>query len=105
MTDKNDKTPEQKLPSLFSMIKSFGKDLTKYIKEGAPNVSIEDYAQRLDVCMQCPSYIKSSARCGECGCLLEHKAKWKTSTCPINKWAPQETEEDTGKDDFLNGQG
>ena len=27
-------------------------------------------------------------RCGSCGCLLEHKARWKTSDCPLtpSKW-------------------
>ena len=31
-------------------------------------------------------------RCNLCGCLLEHKAKWKTTTCPDNpqRWDPQE---------------
>ena len=28
-------------------------------------------------------------RCGKCGCLLEHKAKWKTADCPDNKWPKQ----------------
>ena len=29
-------------------------------------------------------------RCGLCGCLLEHKAKWKTTTCPDKpeRWKP-----------------
>ena len=29
---------EQKPPTILGMIKSFTKDLAKYIKEGAPNV-------------------------------------------------------------------
>jgi len=86
MTDNNEEIPEQKLPSIFSMIKSFAKDVTKYIKEGAPNTTIEEYANRLDICRTCPSYIKSSARCGSCGCLLEHKARWTTADCPEHKW-------------------
>ena len=30
-------------------------------------------------------------RCGLCGCLLEHKAKWKTTTCPDKpeRWKKQ----------------
>lgn len=30
-------------------------------------------------------------RCGLCGCLLEHKAKWKTTTCPDKptRWKEQ----------------
>ena len=34
-------------------------------------------------------------RCGKCGCLIQHKAKWKTTTCPINKWKAQVV--DSGK--------
>jgi hypothetical protein len=38
---------------------------------------------------ECPHLIKKSMRCGVCGCLLEHKAKWKTADCPKNKWPKQ----------------
>jgi uncharacterized paraquat-inducible protein A len=72
------------------MLKSFTKDLSKYIKEGAPNVAPEDYALRLDICSGCEYFKKSSARCTKCGCLLEHKAKWKTADCPEDKWPIQE---------------
>ena len=85
---------EQQAPSIFTMIKSFTKDLTKYIKEGAPNVSPKDYALRLDICNTCEHLKKSSMRCGACGCLLEHKAKWKTTTCPDKpqRWAKEDIE-------------
>ena len=92
---------EPEVPSIFKMIRNFSKDMVKYIKEGAPNVSTNDYAGRLSVCRGCPSYIKASARCGECGCLLEHKAKWKTAECPLNKWKSQKDKEDDI--DMLNG--
>ena len=88
---------EQKTLSIFGMMKSFTKDLAKYIKEGAPNVSLEDYATRLDICKGCEYLKESSMRCGKCGCLLEHKAKWKTTDCPIHKWPVQEQPEDHGK--------
>jgi hypothetical protein len=75
-------TNDQKPPSIFQMVKTFGKELTKYIKEGAPNVTPDQYVARLNECKKCPHLIKHSMRCGLCGCLLEHKAKWKTSDCP-----------------------
>lgn len=78
-------------PSIFRMMKSFTKELTEYIKNGAPNVSPDDYAVRLDICKKCPHLISKSMRCGKCGCLLQHKAKWRTSDCPINKWPEQDT--------------
>tara|TARA_R110002051_G_scaffold323311_2_gene416488 strand:+ start:1230 stop:1727 length:498 start_codon:yes stop_codon:yes gene_type:complete len=84
------KKEEPKPPSIFQMAKTFAGELTKYIKEGAPNVSNKVYIERLEACNTCPHLIKSSMRCGLCGCLLEHKAKWKTTTCPDKpeRWKP-----------------
>tara|TARA_R100000789_G_C2935442_1_gene130447 strand:+ start:237 stop:605 length:369 start_codon:yes stop_codon:yes gene_type:complete len=82
---------QPKPPSLFQMMRSFTKELTKYIAEGAPNVSPEDYADRLDMCEVCPHLIRNNMRCNLCGCLIEHKAKWQTTKCPDNpeRWKPQ----------------
>ena len=71
-----------KPPNMFQMIRSFSKDLGKYIKEGAPNVTEEQYADRLEICSMCPHFIEKTMRCGVCGCLMEHKAKWQTAVCP-----------------------
>tara|TARA_R100001510_G_C7618614_1_gene180068 strand:- start:186 stop:485 length:300 start_codon:yes stop_codon:yes gene_type:complete len=79
-----------KPPGIWAMAKSFSRDLTKYVKEGAPNVTEKDYRQRLSDCNSCEYLIKEKMRCGKCGCLIEHKAKWKTTTCPINKWKAQD---------------
>jgi hypothetical protein len=83
--------PEQKTPNIFNMISSFARELKTYIAEGAPNVTTEDYVQRLEACNSCEHLIKEKMRCGLCGCLLEHKAKWKTTTCPDKptKWKEQ----------------
>ena len=75
-------TNKKKMPSIFTMAKNFAKDLGKYIKEGAPNVSAKQYTERLEACNTCPNLNKKHMRCVLCGCLVEHKAKWKTTTCP-----------------------
>jgi len=72
----------QKPPSMFQMVTNFGKELAKYVKEGSPNVTPEQYVARLTGCKSCPHLIKKSMRCGLCGCMLEHKAKWSTTDCP-----------------------
>tara|TARA_Y100000593_G_scaffold60835_1_gene112814 strand:+ start:4238 stop:4777 length:540 start_codon:yes stop_codon:yes gene_type:complete len=74
--------PPPSPPSLFQMARGFAKDLAKYVAEGAPNVTSEEYLDRLDACNACPHLMKESMRCGLCGCLIEHKAKWKTTECP-----------------------
>lgn len=80
---------KKKTPSLWQMTKNFSKDLATYVKEGAPNVSEEEYKFRLEKCYACEYFIKDKARCRACGCLVEYKARWKTTKCPKNKWAPQ----------------
>ncbi len=72
----------KKMPSIFKMASNFAKDLSKYIKEGAPNVSHAQYTKRLEACAACPNLNQERMRCTLCGCLVEHKAKWKTTTCP-----------------------
>ena len=79
-----------KPPSVFKMMKSFSKDLANYVKAGAPNCSEKDYKERLLTCDACPHLLRNMMRCGKCGCLVEHKAKWKTTTCPDNKWKAQD---------------
>jgi hypothetical protein len=75
-------TKKKKMPSIFTMAKNFAKDLGTYIKEGAPNVSPKQYAERLKACNSCPNLNKKHMQCTLCGCLIEHKAKWKTTVCP-----------------------
>lgn len=79
-----------KPPNVFKMMKSFSKDLSKYVLAGAPNCSKEDYKERLLTCDACPHLMRHLMRCGKCGCLVEHKAKWKTTTCPDGKWKAQD---------------
>ena len=71
-----------KSPSLFQMLRTFTKELNTYIKNGQPNVTSEQYADRLDTCIKCPFINKEKMRCKICGCVLEHKAKWSTTICP-----------------------
>jgi hypothetical protein len=82
---------DAEMPNTWDMVKSFTKDLAKYISEGAPNVSAKDYAQRVGACEACEHFNKEKARCKLCGCLVEYKARWKTTSCPDvpPKWRPQ----------------
>ena len=78
-------------PSLFQMLKTFTNDTAKFIKAGTPLVSKEDYAERLDTCIACEHVQKKHMRCGLCGCMLQLKAKMKTTTCPDtpSRWKEQ----------------
>jgi len=83
-------TDKKKMPGILTMAKNIAKDLGKYIKEGAPNVTNKEYTERLETCFSCPNLNKKHMRCVACGCLVEHKAKWKTTTCPDtpSRWKP-----------------
>jgi len=83
-----------KPPSMMAMIASFIKDFAVYLKSGAKNVSIGDYRQRLDACNTCEHLNREHMRCNLCGCMVEHKAKWKNTKCPDTpqRWHPQTPE-------------
>lgn len=81
----------KKAPSLMDMMKNFAKDVIEYAKEGAPHVTKSQYNERLKVCGACPHLDRDTMRCKQCGCVVEHKAKWGTTTCPKNRWDPIKT--------------
>ena len=70
------------MPSIYKMVKGFVKEAVEYAKQGAPHVTAKQYEDRLKTCYSCENLKKDVERCGLCGCLIEHKAKWATSTCP-----------------------
>ena len=70
------------MKSGYQMLKNFVKEAKEFAKNGAPHVKAKEYQKRIDACMSCPHLKKEIERCGLCGCLVEHKAKWATSSCP-----------------------
>ncbi len=77
-------------PSIFKMLTNFTKEVGTYIANGAPNVTEDDYKDRLETCLGCPSLKRDVMRCKTCGCMIENKAKWKTTSCPEDKWKIQD---------------
>ena len=71
--------------NIFEKVTQFTKELAKYIKEGAPNVTSAEYEERLRICEGCP-FISDKFTCTECGCNMTAKSKWSTSECPKDKW-------------------
>lgn len=87
MTNTNKKKDEnehlhEKTPSFFQMAKNFTKSLKDHVANGMVSVPQLVYMERLDACNKCPHLILKTKRCGKCGCMLEHKAKWESATCP-----------------------
>lgn len=84
--DTNSKQPETKLPSTVEMAKNFASSAINHIKNGMTNASDEVQAERLRICSECPHAVENKSRCGKCGCFLQTKAKWASSSCPIGMW-------------------
>lgn len=54
-----------------------------------PNVerAPEDVAQkRLNICLSCDRFMKTTRTCKECGCLMDAKTKIGYAFCPLGKW-------------------
>ena len=97
---------EVKPPSLVQMIKNFGKEYKAWAAEGHPTLSAADYTERLTACKACPHLIEKHMRCGKCGCMVEHKAKWRTTTCPDvpQRWKAQDPTPKTKEEAALREQ-
>ena len=72
-----------KLPSKFQMAKNLMSAVATHVATGAEHVSNQKYDQRLQACNSCP-HLVDEKQCGLCGCYVETKAKWASSTCPDN---------------------
>jgi|TARA_R110002012_G_scaffold241586_3_gene415772 hypothetical protein len=70
--------------NIFKLTLQFAKEAAKYIAEGAPNVSPEQYEERLKACQSCEHRVEGTHNdsCGLCGCKIAVKAKWQTTDCP-----------------------
>jgi hypothetical protein len=49
-------------------------------------VDTELSLKRYSVCEGCPSLIKVTKQCKECGCFMKIKTKIDNATCPLGKW-------------------
>ena len=70
------------------MITGFSKATGQAVRFG--KVSAEVRNERFATCKSCPSFIKDSKRCSECGCNMQMKT-WiggnPATLCPLNKWS------------------
>tara|TARA_Y100001973_G_C5140930_1_gene302877 strand:+ start:761 stop:1027 length:267 start_codon:yes stop_codon:yes gene_type:complete len=73
---------------LTTLLSNFIKASAKYVQAGMPSVSPEEYTKRLKACYECEHLREETTSCGICGCNMEVKAGWGTSSCPDTppKW-------------------
>jgi len=51
------------------------------------NYVAEDISSaRYAICEVCPSLLKTTKQCKECGCFMKLKVKLEKAVCPLGKW-------------------
>lgn len=50
------------------------------------NVAEDISSARYAICEACPSLLKATKQCKECGCFMKLKTKLAGAVCPIGKW-------------------
>ena len=56
------------------------------VNPNVEHVPEEEAASRYSICEQCPSLIKFTHQCKECGCFMKLKVKLEKAECPLGKW-------------------
>ena len=66
------------------MISNFAQSVSHVVSNGRVSAVVRE--ERLNTCLTCPSLIKKTSQCSECGCFVHAKTWIAGATCPSNKW-------------------
>jgi hypothetical protein len=50
------------------------------------HVDEEVSSKRYEICEGCPSLLRLTKQCKECGCFMKLKVKLPAAVCPLGKW-------------------
>ena len=81
-------------------------ELLKYINDNPGKslfVSDDVFDQRIEICRECPKFVKDNFMCLECGCPLQQKARMILDACPLEKWDIDKSDWDTRFDRIKEG--
>lgn len=74
-------------PGIYRKAANFGKAVVKHVADGGKHVSDEVYLVCLSVVPTARHSIPSGCAAGKsCGCRLKVKARWRSESCPQQKW-------------------
>ena len=81
-------------PGLMRRAANFGAAVVRHVVSGFRRLTTEEYEERMAICRgggespPCPEFQKVGQVCrhNDCGCWLDHKAKWASANCPLGKW-------------------
>jgi hypothetical protein len=93
-------TGEPIIPPLTDRAINLAKATANHIKTGSKYVSQDIIDARLNICKECPLFLKTEGKVGgtcthaSCGCNLSrerqflNKLYWADQKCPLDKWGP-----------------
>ena len=56
------------------------------INPNIEHVSEDISSARYAICESCPSLLRITSQCKECGCFMKLKTKLPAAACPLGKW-------------------
>ena len=69
-----------------NLAQTAGSVINNVINGQSPMVNDDEFNRRLSICGECEYYMKEQNRCLKCGCMMNFKAKFNGSKCPVDKW-------------------
>jgi len=75
------------LPEQAGNLYDLFQKITKDVIDG-DSVFVGEFEQqrRYDMCQVCEHFSHAKKRCQKCGCFMSAKVKFKSASCPVNKW-------------------
>lgn len=67
-------------PPFLWRVAHFAEAVAVFIADGCQTVTVEQYAERLQICQTCP--LQRFGECLICGCNLRAKARMRSEKCP-----------------------
>ena len=81
---------ENELPPILQQIIGFLHNASDVVRGAITGKGVMAPRQvrrdRLRQCYDCEFFIPKSNRCGQCGCFMNTKVKFKQAECPVGKW-------------------
>lgn len=62
----------------------FLRAIFRHLEDGCARVALETFVARLTVCNSCS--LRQGDRCLACGCIITTKARWRSESCPAERW-------------------
>lgn len=89
-SNKTNTSNNTSLPSTPQLVRNVTDSVIKNIQSvvsGNPlNVTEDEKTRRLNICKECPYFLKEQERCSKCGCYMAVKTYLKAEKCPEGKW-------------------